>query len=150
MMYWVAELNARFGSGLGCVAASISEDLLDWQEIGPVFHMRNWDGYRTRSVESPCMVKKDGRFWLFFKHGWWTYVVAADSPWDFQGRPPVRLGFAHAAEIFEWKGRWFITHCSGDPADYEYRRTRRRGLFLGELDWPEGGFPSLREARGET
>lgn len=145
VMYWVAELNDRFGAEEGAIAASVSDDLVHWQEIGPLFSMRHWHEPPTRMTESPCVVRKDGHWWLFFKHGWWTYVVRGDSPFDFRGRTPVRLGFAHAAEVFEWNGRWHITHCSGDPADYRYGKSNRKhGLFLGDLDWPDGEFPSLK------
>jgi len=144
VMYWAARMNARTGPGRGCVAASVSDDLWHWQEVGPVFSMRDWAEHPTHMTESPCVVKKDGQYWLFFKHGWWTYVVSAPTPWDFEFQTPVRVGFAHAAEVFEEEGRWIITHCSADPADYPYRVSNRtRGFFLGELDWPAGGFPRL-------
>ncbi len=144
--YWVSRLQAQFGHNQVGVAASVSRDLTHWQEVGPVFWTEAWpfDLEPTLEVESPCVVRKDGSYWLFYKHGWWTHVVRADSPFDFRGQAPRRLGFAHAAEVFEWRGVWWITHCSGEPTDYRYRRTNRtRGLFLGRLDWPAGGWPAL-------
>ena len=144
--YWVSRVQERFGHNLVCVAASFSHDLVHWQEIGPVFSTKAWpfEEQPTLEVESPCVVQKDGTYWLFFKHGWWTHYVASDSPFDFHGHQPLRLGFAHASEVFRWEGRWWITHCSADPEDFMYRESNRtRGLFVGHLDWPDGAPPRL-------
>jgi beta-xylosidase len=142
--YWVSELRGPLPTEVTCVAASISDDLAHWQEVGPIFTLRAWDEPPTRAVESPCVVHKDGRYWLFFKHGWWTHVAASDNPLDFRDAAPARLGYCHASEVFEWDGGWWISHCSGDPTDYMYRQTNRtRGLFLGRLHWPAGEYPRL-------
>ena len=111
-----------------------------------MFTMEAWPFKEEPSleIESPCVVRKDGRYWLFFKHGWWTHCVASDSPFDFEGQESERVGFAHAAEVIYWEDEWWITHCSGDPRDFCYRESNRtRGLFVGKLDWPEGGRPRL-------
>ena len=148
--YWVAEMNETYGSEVTCVAASISHDLIHWQEIGPVFTIRAWDDGVTRAVESPCVVVKDDRYWLFFKHGWWTHFVVSDNPLDFRSCEPVRLGYCHASEVFEWHNQWMISHCSGDPGDYMYRESnRQRGLFIGKLDWPKGEYPRLARSEAE-
>ena len=142
--YWVSLLQDRFGPDMVCVAASISHNLVNWQEVGPVFSMRAWHRPCTREVESPCVVAKDGRYWLFFKHGWWTNVVASDSPFDFGGCEPMRLGYSHAAEVLHWNGQWWITHCKTDPDDFMCQTSDLTGgLFLGRLDWPDGAYPRL-------
>jgi hypothetical protein len=142
--YWVSRLQERFGKNMVCVAASISHDLIHWQEIGPVFSMKAWHQPLTLEVESPCVVWKDGQYWLFFKHGWWTHFVASDSPFDFQGYEPQRLGYSHAAEVFFWDGQWWITHCKTDSDDFrQCRSDLSRGFFLGHLEWPKDGYPKL-------
>ena len=142
--YWVSRLQEKFAKDMVCVAASISHDLIHWQEIGPVFRMKAWHQPLTMEVESPCVLFKDGRYWLFLKQGWWTSFVVSDSPFDFSRCESVRLGYAHAAEIFHWQGQWWITHCKTDPDDFMQERSdRRRGLFLGKLDWPDGEYPRL-------
>ena len=142
LAYWVSRLNERHGTNLTCVAASVSHDLVHWQEVGPIFALEAWEEQPSLEVESPCVVHTDGRYWLFFKHGWWTYVANSESPFDFWGHHAQRLGFSHASEVLHWKGRWWITHCSGAPDDFMYRKTNRtRGLFLGTLDWPPGEWP---------
>ena len=146
VIYWVSRLQEQHGHNRVCVAASISPDLIHWQEVGPIFSAEAWpfDEEPTLEVESPCVIPKDGRYWLFFKHGWWTHYVSSPSPLDFSGQPVSRLGFVHAAEVFLWRDTWWITHCSGDPVDFRYRKSNRtRGLYLGKLDWPHGGKPRL-------
>lgn len=143
--YWVAEMSRRYGDDMSCVAASVSDDLEHWEEVGPIFAKRCWSKPPTRSVESPCVVIRDDGYWLFFKHGWATHYVHGDGPFDFRDCQSTPLGYAHAAEVFAWHDRWYITHCSGDPDDPEYRSSNRtRGLFLGELDWPAGKAPRLK------
>jgi hypothetical protein len=45
---------------------------------------------------------------------------------------------AHAAEVFEHGGRWYLSHCSRDPEDLAHARTdRTRGLYLAGLEWGE-------------
>lgn len=143
--YWVSRLRQdRSGEGMCCVAASISHDLVHWQEVGPVFAHHEFHRPLTREVESPCVVRKDGRYWLFFKNGWWTWFVSSEDPFDFEGNEAERLGYAHAAEVFHWRDQWWITHCKTDPDDYACERSDcSRGLFLGPLDWPAGGRPAL-------
>ena len=142
--YWVSRLREdKFGPGKVCVAASVSPDLVHWQEVGPIFAMKEFHRPLTLEVESPCVVRKDGKYWLFFKHGWWTWYVAADGPFDFRNKTPTRLGYAHAAEVFLWNGQWWITHCKTDPDDF-MQTGPSRGLFLGQLDWPDGSPPTLK------
>lgn len=149
--YWVSRLQEKFGRNLVCVAASISGDLVHWQEVGPVFSIQAWHRPLTLEVESPCVVSRDGRYWMFFKHGWWTYFTVSESPLDFRGCEPVRLGYAHAAEVFEWGGQWWITHCKTAPDDFMCATSdNTRGLFLGRLDWPDGEHPAFAGRAGHA
>lgn len=164
--YWVSRLQEKFGKNLVCIAASFSNDLVHWQEIGPVFSIKAWYQQLTLEAESPCVVFKDGCYWLFFKNGWWTYVVRSDSPFDFFGYHPVRLGYSHASEVFFWRDTWWITHCKTCPDDFAQERMQRawenpslapellanrlRGLYLGKLDWPQGKFPRFAMSQGPS
>jgi len=49
--YWVSRLQEKFGHNMVCVAASISRDLIHWQEIGPVFAMKAWHQHLTMELE---------------------------------------------------------------------------------------------------
>jgi beta-xylosidase len=153
MAYWVAEMRSQQhfnAEALSCVAASVSDDLVHWQEVGPVHTARFWrsDGRESRgtsTIESPCCVFKDNKYWLFYKHGWWTHGVVSPTPFDFSGGEHFRLGFSHASKIIEWNGQWHITHCSSQPQDYTYENTNRtRGLYIAKLDWPDNAYPLLK------
>jgi hypothetical protein len=102
-----------------------------------------------RYLNDHCLVKKDNEwhfsgitslYWLFFKNGWWTHFVVSDSPFDFWGCEPVRLGYCHASEIISHNGDWLITHCKTEPDDYS---DNSKDMFLGKLNWPQGAYPEL-------
>ncbi len=144
--YWVSRLQNRFGENLCCVAASLSTDLVHWQEVGPVLSVKAWFQPLTLEAESPCVVFKDGSYWMFFKHGWWTHVARSNSPFDFLGSPLIRLGYSHASKVFFWQENWWITHCKTYPDDFSQQRSNRlKGLYLGKLQWPEGGYPRFAQ-----
>lgn len=140
--YWASRLQEKLGRNLVCIAASVSNDLIHWQEVGPVCSVKAWHQQLTLEAESPCVIFKDGAYWLFFKNGWWTHVVRSDSPFEFLGYHPSRLGYSHASKVFYWQDSWWITHCKTEPDDFpQVRSNRTRGLYFGKLDWPEGAFP---------
>ena len=65
--YWVSRLRPdKFGEGTVGVAASISQDLVHWQEVGPVYWRKQFHRPLTLEVESPEVIRKDGKYWLFF------------------------------------------------------------------------------------
>ena len=142
--YWSSRLQPHLGPNLVCIAASISADLTRWQEVGPVLTIPAWHCPLTMEAESSCVIYKDQRYWLFFKHGWWTNYVASDTPFNFPADQVARLGYSHAAEIFRHQNQWYITHCKTNPDDYPQAHSDcSRGLFLGRLHWPAGACPQL-------
>jgi beta-1,4-mannooligosaccharide phosphorylase len=144
--YWASRLQTKFGEDLCCIAASLSTDLIHWQEVGPVLSVKAWFQSLTLEAESPCVVFKDGSYWIFFKHGWWTHVAQSNSPFDFLGSPPIPLGFSHASKVLFWQEDWWITHCKTFPDDFSQQRSNRlKGLYLGRLEWPKGGYPRFAE-----
>ena len=63
--YWVSRLRGdKFGPGMVGVAASVSQDLIHWQEVGPIYARKEFHRPLTLEVESPCVVRKDGKYWL--------------------------------------------------------------------------------------
>lgn len=65
--------------GLGCVGLVRSKNLLDWEDLGPLFVLDHsarkytrcwWSGYGN--PESPCLFKKNGWWHLFFTDNSWT------------------------------------------------------------------------------
>ena len=144
--YWASRLQSKFGEDLCCIAASVSPDLVHWQEIGPVLIVKAWLQALTLEAESPCIVLKDGFYWMFFKHGWWTHVARSKSPFDFLASSQVRLGYSHASKVFFWQGQWWITHCKTHPDDFSQQHSNRlRGLYLGILEWPTDWYPRFAD-----
>ena len=134
LMLWVGDM--REPPQTSCVAASRSKDLLHWEEIGPVL-VRRWsdlESFRMKT-ESPCLVERRGRYFLFYRHGNGTKYSVSDVATDWRGRDTFFLGPSHASEIFEVDGQWYITSCSRPVADIAHKHDRSTGLFLARLDW---------------
>ncbi|HVK38909.1 MAG TPA: hypothetical protein VNA88_10280 [Candidatus Kapabacteria bacterium] len=149
VMYYVARLrvDSTVDGGLerACVAAATSEDLVHWRDRGPVLTraVRGRDRNRWAHPESPCVVRKEGRHYLFWKTGDGTRYVISNDPLDFEDAEEHVLATSHASKVVEHDGRWFVTSCSRDLDDLLHERSdRTRGLLLAELDW-SGMLPRL-------
>ncbi len=133
-MLWVADL--REPPQTSCLALSQSKDLVHWEEVGPVL-ARHWSNLEsmTMKTESPCMVERHGRYFLFYRHGNGMKYSISDVDDDWRGRDTYYLGPSHASEIFEVDGQWYITSCSRPVEDLAHKHDRSTGLFLARLDW---------------
>ena len=106
---------------ISAVAHAFSDDLIHWEDAGPVATMEvTTEG--TAMCESPCVIEHGGRWHLFFKHGAGTRYGSSDSPFNFPEHELVCP--SHAAEVFEWDGDWYMSHCGADAG----------GLSLARLD----------------
>jgi hypothetical protein len=140
-MYWVADM--KHPRDHSCIAASVSRDLYNWQEIGPVLvRRRSYDEYFTMKTESPCVLRFGDRYIMFFRHGNGTKYIWSDDPLDWHDRDAALLSTCHAAEIFEVDGEWWITNCSRPPDDIEHSADRSKGLYLARLVW-NGTMPEV-------
>lgn len=71
---------------------------------------------KTSSMESPCLVKKDGLYYLLWciydgQNGCYdnrTYVFAAESLDGFDGKAPLTMLKGHAPELIEEDGDWYL------------------------------------------
>jgi len=151
ILYFAEWLKGDPGRGssdieFACIAAATSQDLIHWQDRGPVL-VRRQSCYETGAYsapESPCVVQRDGRWWLFWRGGNGTRYTISDNPLDFRDREAYFLGTCHASEVFCWDGTWFATSCSRELDDVGHQRSdRSRGLFLAGLQW-DGLWPRLR------
>ena len=116
VMYYVAMTRKH---RISAVACAVSADLVHWDDLGPVAGMPVTDD-GTGMCESPCVVSDGERWLLFFKHGRGTRYAVSHTPFAFnESRQFVE---SHASEVFDWDGRWYITHCAPD------------GLYLAEID----------------
>ena len=142
IMYWVADMKQP--PDHSCIAASVSKDLVFWQEIGPVLIRHHSDlELHTCKTESPCVVRLDDVQFLFYRHGAGTKVCSSNDPLDFHGRDSVLFSTAHAAEVFQHQGQWHVTSCSRPPEDVFHEQDRQHGLYLGKMTWTEDGWPEV-------
>ncbi|MCX6620911.1 MAG: hypothetical protein NTY38_07490, partial [Acidobacteria bacterium] len=133
-MLWVADV--REPPQTSCLALSQSKDLLHWEEVGPVL-LRRWSNLESCTIktESPCLVERHGRYFLFYRHGNGTKYSISDVATDWRGRDTFFLGPSHASEIFEADGQWYITSCSRPVEDIAHKHDRSTGLSLARLNW---------------
>jgi GH43 family beta-xylosidase len=113
--------------------------------------------YDWHTIEGPCVVRREGRYWCLFSAGRWeneTYGVdwaVADSvggPWEYSGSPQGArllrtipgelLGPGHNCVATGPDGHDYIVYHAWDPA-----MTARR-MFIDRLVWTPDG-PRLRD-----
>jgi len=143
ILYYVTWIKGA-GSRLVALGAAVSDDLISWQDAGPVMVREMASEHATTSMESPCVVARRGLYYLFYKHRDATRLVVSDDPLKFTDKCDAWFSIAHAAEVFEAGGRSYLSSCSRDLLDLRHAKSdRTRGLFLACLDW-EGEAPELR------
>jgi beta-fructofuranosidase len=151
ILYFADWMKADAGRGSGdlefaCIAAATSRDLVHWQDRGPVL-VRRQTGVEKMAYaapESPCVIHRNGQYYLFWKGGNGTRYTISHNPLDFRDREAYFLGTCHASEIFEWHGTWFATSCSRRVDDVSHAASDRSlGLFLAGIEW-DGLWPRLR------
>jgi sucrose-6-phosphate hydrolase SacC (GH32 family) len=135
ILYYVTWMKGTKGK-LAALGAARSENLISWQDIGPVMIRERATEYATSSMESPCVIGRNDQFYLFYKHRDGTRLAVSDDPLNFTDKEDVWFSIAHAAEIFEVNGQWYISSCSRELLDVRHKRTdRTKGLFLACLEW---------------
>ncbi|WP_439185394.1 hypothetical protein [Carboxylicivirga taeanensis] len=87
-------------------------------------------------IESPFLLERNGLWYLFFTYAHRRYaetlVVVSDNPDHFKyEKNTITTLFGHAAEIFEYKGKTYITSCG--PEDQHYLNSH--GITVAELGW---------------
>jgi hypothetical protein len=142
ILYYVSWIKGT-GGRLVALGAAISDNLVSWQDTGPVMIRERALELSTGSMESPCVVEKDGTYFLFYKHRDETRLAVSDDPLKFTDKEDRWFSIAHAAEVFCADDRWYISHCSRDLLDLGHKRSdRTRGLSLACLEW-QGAEPRL-------
>lgn len=137
ILYFVTWLKDTCGQVVA-IGAAVSDDLVSWQDAGPVLVRGFASGHSTTSMESPCVVERNGIYHLFYKHREETRLVMSDDPFRFSDKEDRWFSVAHAAEIFQSGESWYISSCSRDTLDVRHERSdRTRGLFLASLDWSD-------------
>ena len=134
-LYFVTWLKDTSGK-LTAVGAARSSNLVTWQDAGPAV-VRQWtDNQGTKSVESPCVVYLHKKYYLFYKHRDGTRLAIAEQPLRFTDRQDHWFSVAHAAEVFQIAGQWYMSSCSRDLLDLKHEYSdRSKGLFLACIEW---------------
>ncbi|HOL22464.1 MAG TPA: family 43 glycosylhydrolase [bacterium] len=139
LMYYVADMKKD--PTLSCIAVAFSDDLIHWQDAGPVLIRKHsfYEGTVCKT-ESPCVIKYEDRYYLFYRHGNGTKFSISDTPLRWEGRDSYFLAPSHASEILKFNGKWYITSCGKPLRDITLRHHRTKGLYIGKIVWKRG-FP---------
>ena len=93
------------------------------------------DGITRGGMESPFVVQRNGLYYLFFtyahRHYYETVVSCSQTFEHFSTENIVTTLYGHAAEIFGYKGKTYISSCG--PEDGQW--LNRHGLYLAQLAW---------------
>lgn len=122
--YWLY-YTAVTQTGRGAVGLSVSKDLIQWEDRGPVFQ----SGVLAH-CESSNVQELDGKYLLFFggHYEYWSYVVS-DNPahWPDQEPRPLMRGITGMEVVARACRRWLVS----------YFRFDALRLFLGIIDWDQ-------------
>jgi hypothetical protein len=124
--------------GLGAISLSSSADLFNWSDEGPLYIHNSW-----HALESPLLLKRDGRYHLFFTEenvGGISYMSSDSmtSGWNIYTRAILDGG--HAVELFPvTQDKYlFSRHTSYLAPSGDLISTIR----IDTLDWAEG-YPAV-------
>ncbi|MFO1477756.1 MAG: family 43 glycosylhydrolase [Verrucomicrobiota bacterium] len=126
ILYYVA--NSTPDKGNHQVVCVTSKDLVHWGDRRVVFtHPRA--GSFGGPTESPFVVRRGDRYFLFVCDNEWTDVYVSNDPfhWDFRDKT-TRIR-AHAAEVVrDAGGRWYLSHAGWTEGP----------LMMAPLNWNDG------------
>jgi hypothetical protein len=119
--------------GRAAVALGQSADMKRWQPLPPALLSDVPGGWGP--LESPFVHRRGDAYYLFINHSHRQYqetlVFRSEDPRRFDWGKPLGTLFAHAAEIFEWNGKTYISHCGIEDRHWG----KKTGLYLAELAW---------------
>ena len=102
-------VTAKTFSNQGAVACAVSDDLLNWEDIGPIYVHENW-----HVLESVFILHRNSKFHMFFTEEavYGTTQIMSDSllsGWDYSTRRVIDPG--HAPQITDTHlGQLFSRH----------------------------------------
>lgn len=151
--------------GYCCIALATTDDWHNFCDEGCVF--RAAPALRgTMGIESPCVVRRNDLWHLFFTYGPGVWHAIGRGPRSFVGKRDTPLGVGtgsycigpfHATEILEDDGQWWMTTDRKEETrrlnrlagrlcyrgTYEDEKTLEEGMYLSQLVW-NGDQPTLR------
>jgi hypothetical protein len=121
--------------GLGAVQLLTTHDFETFEDQGPVFLMPvQLRG--TSTVESPCVVQREGLWHLFVTVGTGTWHIVSNRPDRFMASPALnyvsplgtyQLGPFHACRVFQApEGDWYL---AGTRKEYQRYLNRKAGVL---------------------
>lgn len=137
-LYYCTSMRQQDGTMVPALGISSSRDMLNWTDKG---------AYRFDicdiTLESPFVLKKDGKYYLFYTNcGYGTAYAVSDNPvtgWkslgmllEKQGKPLLPANVPSCAEVFSFRGNWYISCAERQPGCEQY-------LEIFELFWNEDG-----------
>jgi hypothetical protein len=125
-------------AGRSAVVLAASRDLAQWKPEPPAL-LSNIE-IAWGALESPFVYRRGDEYYLFvnFSHRQYeeTLVFVSKDPRRFDWSKPLCTLFAHAAELFDWRGQTYITHCGIEDRHWSDIGAPY-GLWLAALDWAE-------------
>ena len=137
-MYYCTTKYGEDGKTVPAVGVSVSRNMVNWEDRGAYsFDICDF------ALESPYVLRHDGRYYLFYTNcGHGTAYAVSDDPisgWQSLGMlipwtvpPECPANVPSCAEVFEFKGKWYISSCLREPGNEQY-------LELFELGWNSDG-----------
>ncbi len=126
ILYHTANLTPE--GGHHTVAAVTSKDLIHWADKRTVFAHPS-EGTFAGPTESPFVVRRGGRYYLFITDGGTVNVYASNDRFAWTPSQQAYEFQAHACEVVrDERGNWFISHVGWEQG----------GLSLAPLIWKDG------------
>jgi hypothetical protein len=122
--------------GASAVVLAQSDDLRHWTPCEPALMSDIHAAWGA--LESPFVHRRADDYYLFVNHSHRQYeetlVFHSRDPRHFDWQAPICTLFAHAAEIVEWQGQTYISHCGIEDRHWSDTGAPY-GLWLAQLDW---------------
>ena len=144
-MYYCTARRMADGGMRTALGVASSRDMLHWTDEGAyIFDICDI------TLESPFVMKRNGRYYLFYTNcGYGTAYAVSDDPikgWkslgmliEKKGDPPLcPANVPSCAEVFCFKGEWYISCAERQPGCEQY-------LEIFRLGWNQDGTVSVGE-----
>jgi len=133
--------------GHSAVVLASSHDLMHWEPQEPALLTDipvPWG-----ALESPFVHRRGPDYYLFVNHSHRQYeetlVFHSRDPRRFDWPSPLCTVFAHAAELFTWRGRTYISHCGIEDRHWSDVGAPY-GLWLAQLGWAQQSVADTTDA----